>query len=61
MRIACVLIIGGGLAAAATADEPPGLVLYREHCVRCHGEGGVGTPDVPAPLVGDRSVNQLAA
>ena len=61
MRIACVLIIGGGLAAAATADEPPGLVIYREHCVRCHGEGGVGTPDVPAPLVGDRSVNQLAA
>ena len=55
-----VLLIAG-VAGAAPPEEPPGLVIYREHCVRCHGEGGVGTPDVPAPLVGDRSVNQLAA
>lgn len=61
MRIACVLIIGGGLVTAAMANEPPGLVIYREHCARCHGDGGIGTPDVPDPLVGDRSVNQLAA
>jgi len=46
---------------SATAEEHPGAAIYREHCLRCHGENGVGTADVPAPLVGDRSVNQLAA
>jgi hypothetical protein len=45
----------------ATADDHPGLGVYREHCARCHGEDGVGTQDVPSPLIGDRSVNQLAA
>jgi len=49
-------------ATAAGAPAPhPGLAVYREHCVRCHGDNGVGTPDMPDPLVGDRSVNQLAA
>ena len=50
------VILGGRLPA-----EEPGAAIYREHCVRCHGEGGTGTSDVPAPLVGDRSINQLAA
>ena len=48
------------VAADLAADEPPGAAVYREHCQRCHGEGGKGTTDVPAPLVGDRSVAQLA-
>ena len=43
------------------AEDHPGLAVYREHCSRCHGDAGAGTPDVPDPLVGDRSVNQLAA
>jgi hypothetical protein len=43
------------------AEDHPGLAVYREHCSRCHGDAGAGTPDVPEPLVGDRSVNQLAA
>jgi len=50
-------------AATALADAPadhPGAGVYREHCQRCHGDRGQGTADVPAPLVGDRSVNQLA-
>ena len=50
-------------AATAGADAPaehPGAGVYREHCQRCHGEQGAGTADAPAPLVGDRSVNQLA-
>jgi len=50
-------------ASAVVADVPadhPGLAVYREHCLRCHGEHGAGTTDVPTPLVGDRSVNQLA-
>ena len=57
------------LAANAVAGAPrplpaadhPGLSIYKEHCVRCHGETGGGTTDVPDPLVGDFSVNQLAA
>jgi mono/diheme cytochrome c family protein len=44
--------LGGSLllAAAAVADDAPGrtarrekgAALYREHCIRCHGEGGRG-------------------
>ena len=43
------------------AEDHPGLAIYREHCGRCHGDAGVGTKEVPEPLVGDRSINQLAA
>ena len=46
--------------ACAAAGEHVGVAIYREHCQRCHGEGGKGTEDVPQPLVGDRSVAQLA-
>ncbi|MFM9025749.1 MAG: DUF1592 domain-containing protein, partial [Planctomycetaceae bacterium] len=45
----------------AAADEHPGAVVYAVHCARCHGPAGAGTPAVPQPLAGDRSVNQLAA
>jgi hypothetical protein len=59
-----MLGVGGILGGAAAAADPPaahpGLAVYREHCQRCHGAHGAGTADVPAPLVGDRSVNQLA-
>ena len=48
-------------ASPLNAEDHPGLAIYLEHCIRCHGENGSGTPDVPEPLVGDRSVNQLAA
>jgi hypothetical protein len=55
--LACLSLPTSPLAAA----DHPGLAIYREHCSRCHGDAGAGTPDVPEPLVGDRSVNQLAA
>ena len=45
----------------APAEDHPGLAIYLEHCVRCHGENGSGTANVPDPLIGERSVNQLAA
>jgi hypothetical protein len=48
-------------SSAAVADAHPGKAIYQEHCVRCHGENGAGTADQPDPLVGDRSINQLAA
>jgi hypothetical protein len=55
------LCLAGAVTPSSLAEDHPGLAVYREHCVRCHGENGGGTKDVPAPLVGDRSVNQLAA
>ena len=55
--VACLWMSASPLAA----EDHPGLAIYREHCGRCHGDAGAGTPDVPDPLVGDRSVNQLAA
>ncbi|MBM4010762.1 MAG: DUF1592 domain-containing protein [Planctomycetes bacterium] len=57
----CCMLLVAAIAGASASEESPGAAIYREHCQRCHGAGGVGTPDVPAPLVGDRSVNQLAA
>ena len=53
-----------GLLAAGVArgdGENPGEAAWRRHCVRCHGENGEGTERVPAALVGERSVGQLAA
>ena len=55
-----LLATPGGLGVFA-ADEHPGAAVYREHCGRCHADNGAGTVDVPQPLVGDRSINQLAA
>ncbi len=56
-----MLLAGPGGGVAPAAEEHPGTVVYREHCGRCHADGGVGTTDVPEPLVGDLSINQLAA
>ncbi len=46
--------------AAIRADEITGEQLYKQHCVRCHGATGEGTKKAPAPLLGDKSVPQLA-
>ena len=56
-----ILAVSWTGVASAPAEEHPGLAIYREHCVRCHGENGVGTAGVPDPLIGERSINQLAA
>lgn len=60
-RVSLQIFAAAFLATVALgADEPPGAAIYREHCLRCHGEQGRGTDVVRAPLVGDRSVDQLA-
>ena len=66
--LAAVVFGGSGSGPAAEdpatdhpATEHPGAAIYREHCVRCHGPGGLGTANHPDPLVGDRSISQLAA
>ena len=65
VAVACAAILpaGGTRADDAPAQPaaPPGLAIYREHCLRCHGDNGVGTQAVPDPLAGERSINQLAA
>lgn len=64
LRSSLVTVFAIALAArpgaAAAVDPPPaGLAIYQAQCLRCHGEHGTGTPQVPAPLVGDRSPDQL--
>ncbi|HVL15877.1 MAG TPA: DUF1592 domain-containing protein, partial [Gemmata sp.] len=46
--------------AAARADDPTGEQIYKQQCARCHGPAGEGTDKAPAPLVGGKSVAQLA-
>ena len=45
----------------ARAQEQNGLVLFREHCSRCHGNNGEGSDSYPDPLQGNLSVNQLVS
>lgn len=49
------------LCGTAAAHSQRGEQVYAQQCARCHGEAGQGTADFhPDPLVGDRSVAQLA-
>ncbi len=58
LSLVVALVPPGALADDA---EEPGLALYKEHCARCHGANGQGNPDeYEEPLIGERSVNQLA-
>jgi hypothetical protein len=47
-------------ARGAGAGEPPGAAIYQQKCARCHGKAGEGTKAHPQPLVGNRSLAQLA-
>jgi len=60
-KVTCLTATALVCLAVRAVAEHPGLAVYREHCARCHGDSGTGTSDVPDPLVGDLSVNQLAA
>jgi len=61
LSTAATLVAAVLRTADPAAADHPGAAIYAAHCARCHGPGGEGTPAVPQPLVGDRSVNQLAA
>ncbi|WP_437191843.1 DUF1592 domain-containing protein [Planctomicrobium sp. SH527] len=41
-------------------DVAAGAKLYQEKCARCHGANGEGTEDYSTPLIGDRSILELA-
>ena len=57
----CAVACLAALGRPAAAIEHPGEAVYAAHCARCHGAAGAGTTDVPDPLAGDLSINQLAA
>ncbi len=44
----------------ANAQEKSGEVIYRQMCAKCHGAKGEGGKSYPVPLIGDKSVAQLA-
>ncbi|HVR76624.1 MAG TPA: DUF1592 domain-containing protein [Planctomycetota bacterium] len=57
------LLAALSLPPRAAADDPagPGESIYREKCASCHGKSGEGVEnEYSRPLVGDRSVLQLA-
>jgi cytochrome c553 len=45
---------------SAAGDVSTGDRIYKERCASCHGKQGEGTKTYGRPLVGDRSVGQLA-
>jgi mono/diheme cytochrome c family protein len=55
-----VLLAAGIVTGIARGDEPDGAAVYRQKCARCHGTAGEGGKEYPQPLVGNRSLPQLA-
>ena len=69
----CLLLLSAKVAVRADDTPQPtdqtdarntaferGRAVYYARCVRCHGENGTGTNDVPAPIFGDRPTSDLA-
>jgi cytochrome c553 len=53
--------IVASLPGGTAAESRTGEQIYRQQCARCHGAKGEGTDEeYPRPLIGDRSVAQLA-
>jgi hypothetical protein len=52
-----LLLFAGRVTAA---EGRSGEQIYRKDCAACHGAKGEGGDEYPQPLVGDRSVAQLA-
>src|SRR5262245_64085542 len=48
------------LVPLASAQEKTGEQIFKQMCARCHGAKGEGAKNYPQPLVGDKSVAQLA-
>lgn len=54
------LAVLGSFAPAQEKKEKSGEVIYRQMCAKCHGAKGEGAKAYPTPLVGDKSLAQLA-
>ncbi len=48
------------LSSLAPAQEKSGETIYRQMCAKCHGAKGEGAKQYPQPLIGDKSLKQLA-
>lgn len=59
LRVLPILLLVA--APAAAADPLTGEQIYVKQCAKCHGAAGEGTKKHSVPLVGDKSVPQLAA
>jgi cytochrome c553 len=54
-------IVAALAPSLATGEEPKaGERIFHQRCAVCHGEKGEGTEDYSQPLVGDKSVAELA-
>ena len=53
-------ICASNALAAGPASELPGEAIYKQDCTRCHGPAGAGTKKAAQPLLGDKSIPQLA-
>lgn len=56
LLLALLLLSGKAVAA----DGRTGEQIYRQQCASCHGARGEGSDEYERPLMGDRSVEQLA-
>src|SRR5262245_13615809 len=57
--LACFVLLAG---ARAVAGDETGAQIFKTLCAKCHGAQGEGVEDShPDPLVGERSVKELAA
>ena len=60
LRFACwALLLGQCVSGELYADDLTGEQIYIQQCIRCHGDKGIGTAEVGAPLTGDRSLKEL--
>jgi hypothetical protein len=66
-RLRSFLTVGIGLCLplalltpSRAGDQRTGEQIYQQDCLSCHGKQGEGSKTYGHPLVGDRSVNQLA-
>jgi cytochrome c553 len=61
-RLSSALLVGlAAVLPVGAADVGTGAQIYRQRCASCHGAKGEGTEEnYPQPLVGDKSVGQLA-
>ena len=65
--ITVVAILSTWVSGAALAEDPKpmappsGEAIYAARCASCHGPAGEGTADYSVPLIGDKSVLELAS
>jgi hypothetical protein len=60
LRCFWFLLFSLGSVCSAVAAEPTGEQIYKKRCASCHGDSGEGTKKYKKPLVGEKSVPQLA-